>query len=160
MVILAIIILSSCYNKESKIKNGNESKIISSPIKMNCEENNIAIYNEFRALRLGESSYRLDNFNVNVGASEFGFLIRFKREVVEDALFIEKPRISICENGKLYIGRGMIRTLSSFPPECHFYFKYKNNTGELEFNDDSVLYCGSVNYMKLDEYIKREGNFN
>lgn len=155
LMVLAIIILSNCCNKESKIKYkyGHESRLISSLIKMNCKENNIAIYDEFVAHRLGKGSYSLENFSDNVGDSSFSFFIWFKGELAKDVLVLKRPRISICENGKLYIGRGHEWRSAFPPPECQFYFEYKKMTEQLKFEEDSVLQCVSLSHcFKQEEY--------
>ena len=155
--ILAIIILSSCCNDKPKISYnyGFESRLVSSLIPMNCKENNIAIYNEFGAFRLGEVSYDLNDFDEKVGDSSFVFSIRINHNYLEMISYLENPRISICEKGILYIGRGIDRKLPDFPPECHFYFDY-GTSGELNVGNEGLLYCRSLRYInqkKLDKLM-------
>lgn len=153
--ILAIIILSSCCNNKPKISYsyGFQSRLASSFIPMNCKENNIAIYNEYNALRLSEKDYELKGFSEEVGNSEIVFSINISKNYLEQIYLLEKPRISICENGKLYKGLPILERISSFPPECHFCFRY-DSLNNLKINKQGRLFLGSVKYISQRKYAE------
>ena len=151
--ILVIIILSSCCNDKPKISYhyGFQSRLVSSFIPMNCNENNIAIYDEYDALRLSEKDYELKGFSEEVGNSEIVFSININQNYLKEIYFLEKPRISICENGKLYKGLPILERISSFPPECHFCYRY-DSLNNLKINKQGRLYLGSVKFISQKKY--------
>ncbi|MBK8633041.1 MAG: hypothetical protein IPN72_05530 [Saprospiraceae bacterium] len=146
-MIPVIIILNNC--SENKINYGYESRLMSARIKMDCAEDNLAVYNAIGAYRLKSADYRIEGLK-EADRSNKVFSIHFPKELI-DLVHLEKPWISICVKGKEYIGRGMAVREPNFPPECNFYFIY-TESGQLNLNADNQLFCYTSEFVPLQRY--------
>lgn len=153
-IFLGILILSvsGCLfkTKSNNLEFGRQSRLVSSLIPMSCEIDNLAIYNEYYAYRLSKSDYELINFSDNIGLSEDVFSINFMN-YKEELLELKNARISICENGKLFVGLPIFEGTSSYPPESHFSFRY-DSLNSLKIGENGKLHLGSVKYISQKKY--------
>ncbi len=157
--ILVITILGinlCCQNKGAGTYSfGWENRLMASTINMDCSFDNLAIYNEYSAYRCSKEEYEIISTEQNlseIGEKDFTFRLKLKIDpkIVEE---ISLPRISICLDDRMLIGRGNPMISSNLPGVCHFFFTY-NSDNKVDLNKNDELICFSIKFLTADEYVK------
>lgn len=158
LMLVFIILNNGC--KQSKTEKteynyGWEERLISSRIKMDCSHDNLAIYSEYNAFRFQNTEYEIQTKNLDIGKSEFYFIIKLKNHL-EKVKGIERASISFCLNGKVYHGRGMLPKSSSKPPSSHFFYSW-DEYGWLRFHNKDEIICMSHEFLTPEQIMGEKG---